>query len=933
MKLSTLNLPVLFLVIIGFVSSYTALAANSDSALYEDALAAFNEGNVSEAYVVLKNALQENDEHLPSKILMGRILIIDGYFADAIDEMEEALQLGADKTLVYPALSRAYLFTGQYEKITDLRNDPDNSEAFNLDLTLIAGQAHFRAGQIDDAIKEYELALQNHPSETRLLNALAAIYIQQNKLDLADTLLKRSIEIAPDNAFTLHETGKLHKAKGEYDKALAQYQLAEAILPDAPNILRSMATLYLETGHLDKAEGLIQQIEEQSPFDVHVRLLKARLLALTNKQAESNEILVILSTQLSLLTEQERKQHSHLGLVAGVVAYINKNYDAASTELSRYVNSHKPDAKTLGMLADSLIKTGRHKTALDVLQTHRDISLEDIDVAVLYCDLHIAFNLRQVCMDLLPTLQTSFGKLPSLLLTESKLYFSEGKTRQALQLLQSALPDTQDADVLQMKAVLMATLERYEEAWVYAQKAVEAEPDNIDFKVLQADIALRANTLKEAEQIVNEVLKNAPEHIAALLMRARVLYTKGQTDQSIDTLKSILTLDTNNIHALLLMTQAQVNNEQIPDAIETLLTAKSAHPENREVRLQLISVYRQAGDAKRALFELEQLMEKGSFSPQLAEQKTELLLAQGLTEQARLQLSALYESWQTQPDKLLHLSKLQMQANDTAGAEQSLLRAKKIEQQPKPQLEYIRFLLNQERIKEAQSQTKIYEQQFGVDANIQLLKGEIAAFQQSYEQAFEFYSDALQLAPDYRLAVIKLYTLAEQGIARQNVIAQLEKRLIQRPTLFEQHLLADLFYIDGNFTQAKQLYLTLLESDALTRRAFVLNNLALILVQDDKAQALNFARQAHELVSNHPAILDTLGWVLVKNEQLDEGLSLLRKAYALDVSNPSVHYHLAYTLAQKGRVTEARQTLLANNTLAYDFKEKTAAQALLERLQ
>ena len=52
---------------------------------YEAALSAFNQEQIGEAYILLKNTLRDNPDHLPSKLLMGRILLIDGFIIHAID--------------------------------------------------------------------------------------------------------------------------------------------------------------------------------------------------------------------------------------------------------------------------------------------------------------------------------------------------------------------------------------------------------------------------------------------------------------------------------------------------------------------------------------------------------------------------------------------------------------------------------------------------------------------------------------------------------------------------------------------------------------------------------------------------------------------------------------------------------------------------------
>jgi len=66
---------------------------NSDTvyAYYEEAVISFNKEEYETSYIHLKNALDIDPDHLPSKILIGRLLLINNLPEAAITEFEEAL--------------------------------------------------------------------------------------------------------------------------------------------------------------------------------------------------------------------------------------------------------------------------------------------------------------------------------------------------------------------------------------------------------------------------------------------------------------------------------------------------------------------------------------------------------------------------------------------------------------------------------------------------------------------------------------------------------------------------------------------------------------------------------------------------------------------------------------------------------------------------
>lgn len=109
-----------------------------------------------------------------------------------------------------------------------------------------------------------------------------------------------------------------------------------------------------------------------------------------------------------------------------------------------------------------------------------------------------------------------------------------------------------------------------------------------------------------------------------------------------------------------------------------------------------------------------------------------------------------------------------------------------------------------------------------------------------------------------------------------------------------------------------------------------LNNLAWLRHELDRPGAIELARRAHQLAPDSAEITDTLGWILVQQGDLENGLPLLREAHAALDDNPDVQYHLAYALKELGEVEEARVLLEALLTRDDDFIEREGATALLD---
>jgi Tfp pilus assembly protein PilF len=115
------------------------------------------------------------------------------------------------------------------------------------------------------------------------------------------------------------------------------------------------------------------------------------------------------------------------------------------------------------------------------------------------------------------------------------------------------------------------------------------------------------------------------------------------------------------------------------------------------------------------------------------------------------------------------------------------------------------------------------------------------------------------------------------------------------------------------------------------RGAVFLSSLAKLYQQAKDPRAREYAAQAVRSNPSWSVAIDTYGWILVTEGEIEEGLKYLREAVSRD-SNPLMRYHLAIALAELGRTSEAKielQTILKTKNKGTVFD---SAQRLYDRL-
>jgi predicted Zn-dependent protease len=118
----------------------------------------------------------------------------------------------------------------------------------------------------------------------------------------------------------------------------------------------------------------------------------------------------------------------------------------------------------------------------------------------------------------------------------------------------------------------------------------------------------------------------------------------------------------------------------------------------------------------------------------------------------------------------------------------------------------------------------------------------------------------------------------------------------------------------------------------MPNNAVALNNLAQTYLQLKDKRALASAEQAAKLVPNHPAIMDTLGWVLLEQGDTARALPLLQKAAVASGGNSEIRYHYAAALSKSGDKAGARKELEQLLSAGKQFPLADEARALLKQL-
>jgi tetratricopeptide (TPR) repeat protein len=104
------------------------------------------------------------------------------------------------------------------------------------------------------------------------------------------------------------------------------------------------------------------------------------------------------------------------------------------------------------------------------------------------------------------------------------------------------------------------------------------------------------------------------------------------------------------------------------------------------------------------------------------------------------------------------------------------------------------------------------------------------------------------------------------------------------------------------------------------RNTLALNNLATLFAEQPERleDAQKYVEQAIEVEGRNPALLDTLGTILVRAGKYDQAVAALEESVAASASDPRYYFHLAVAYESAGRATDASSALQTAMDLGLD---------------
>lgn len=901
---------------------------------YEQALQAFNQGDFDSAYIHLKNRLQQAPNNLAAKILMGKVLLTTGYIREAEIEFTESLEFGADANLVAEPLGRTMLFLQQYEKILTKEFNGLQREQ-QIGWAIIQATALLNLQRVEQARDLYIATLQRSPQNIKLLNALSSLEINQGNLQQANAYLSQAFSISAQNLVSLRLKAELLEKQGEINAAIALYVKAREQNHNDPLLMRSLATAYIKINKDKQAQQVIQEILKQTPDDPMALLLQSWLYSRQNENDNARTALTQLTNKMAGLPTEIIRNTPDLQYIKALASYAQGSIEATRSDLAEYVAANPQNIQAVKVLLDVYQRLGKIDLAVELIGNYSKILEQDLPFGLLACDLYLQANRTHRAISLLKKLQNNFGKNPQLIVMQAKTLSARGKVKPALQHLESQVELKNTALFLLTRTMILIEDKQFAAADTLADRLIELDSEQSDYLNVKAITSIKLRNWSAAEQALNKILQTKPNHFSARYNMVNVYAATGRMPLAKTTTKQLLHERQNYGPAILLLARLEHNTGEAATALKRVEQLVLQDSTNVAAKEQLANYLITAKQYDKALRVLDELSKSTAIKPVYISQQAYIYEQLNNAVMARRELTKLFAHWQQDPSQLRNLAARQKKIADIHGARKSLKTAIKLSPDSMLlQFELTKLDIEQGELAAAQKRLTALPNNIKQDPNFLMLQGDIANAEQNFNEAYTQYAAAVMADNSFSQAFAKLYQLASNNIKPQQ-FSNLAEQLIQNKpnNLFYKNLLADFYLNQLQVEAALEHYQTLAKADNNPNRFAVFNNLAAIyLSKGDLIKATKYTEAAYQAAPEHPAVVDTRGWLLAKQGNYQVALDTLRQAFSMNSNDPAIRYHLAYTLHKLGRVDEATRELKASLATKVSFIEREAAQALYNSL-
>jgi putative PEP-CTERM system TPR-repeat lipoprotein len=875
------------------------------------------------AEIQFRNVLSKDPGNAEAHVRLAKLYLKGGAPNTAEPELILAARAGVPEEVLAPLHAEVFYDQGQIGNVLKLVPPGNRSPQYESAVRTYRGLSETIIGDQAAAEADFQKAIALDPSAVRARVGLARLRLIQGRAPESEKIADQALKLNPDDSEALDLKGLLLLLRGAADEGLTALNKAVAADPQNFHALLDRADAYLRRNQLDKADADIQKILGITDNSGTANYLSAVIAARKGRLQDADDTMMKLRPVMDQVPD--------MYFLAAALKYNLGQLEQSEAFIQRYLAKQPNSAKAHEMLGSIALRRGDAPAAVAELQRALALAPTDRNTIALMAEAYMASGDFNSAMSLLGrTLGNSSDK--RLKIQHAIGALRMGDYSQSLAELQEIFHGGQ-GDLTSGPPLVLAALRagQLETASKTAEYLVARDPSNQFNQQLLGMVRIAQANIPAAETIFKSVLDKAPTMQAARAGLAKIYLSSNRTPLAIKLFQDRLAQAPNDLASAQALAAIYANSKDFNRAIAVLHTAQDAMADDPAPSLSIMALYGEQNQWPKAIQLGNQLLTQFTSK---AEQVYQALAAAYAVNGDQANALKTYQAGTEAYPKSAQLWERYAQALGAANNKQAALDAiSKAVSLDTNNTRYRDELVNA--VYEAKGAdaamnaiAEVTKNNSG-DPSAALLSADVLMRQNQRDAAITLLQKELAAHPSSAVAE-RLCGIYQDAGDFEKAAATASAWLANHEDFTIRLLLAEFQRRLGKLDAAQANYERLLKqrpTDTVT-----LNNLAWVYFRRGDPRALETAQKAYKASPDLSAVADTVGWIMVNRNDLNDGMKYLQTALSAEPNDPSIQFHNAFALARSGRTAEARALSQKALSSKEQFDERPDATALAGKL-